>query len=82
MTAIDGTSFLRPAIAGEITPDRPWPTNATQEDLKDCFRFNSEDYDALPELAWETILSIFAQAGQTDQLLDALQGLQIDENDM
>ena len=51
------------------------PTHATKEDLKECFRFNSKDYDALPELAWETILAIFAREGKTDHLLEAMQDL-------
>ena len=75
MTAADGTTFNRPAVAGEHMEGTNWSTHATKEDLKDCFRFTSEDYDALPELAWDTILAIFAQSGQTEHLLNAMQGL-------
>lgn len=75
MTAANGSPSLRPAVAAEHFEGTNWSTYATQDDLQDCFRFSSKDYDALPELAWETILAIFAQASKTDQFLEAMQDL-------
>ena len=71
----NGSSIMRPAVAREHFEGTNWGSEATEEELKDCFKFNSQDYDALPELAWEIILAIFARAGETDHLLEAMQDL-------
>ena len=76
----NGSSLMRPAVVGEFYEGTYWGTDATAEDLKDCFKFNHADYEALPELAWETILAIYASAGETDHLVAAMQDLQEVDN--
>ena len=76
----NGSSLMRPAVVGELYEGTYWGTEATAEDLKDCFKFNHADYEALPELAWETILAIYASAGETDQLIAAMHDLQEVDN--
>ncbi len=69
-------AFFRQAIPGETTPDRPGQGNATsQEELTGCYRFNFEDYEDLPTLAWVSILTVFAKAGRAEELVESLEGL-------
>ena len=65
-------SFFRDAVAGEISADRPTAGSGTAEELYGLYRFNSEDYAALPTLEWSTILTVFTKSGKTDDLLSAL----------
>ena len=58
----------RPCTLGSVPSDSPRVGVDAPED------------DALPELAWETILAIFARAGETDHLLGAMQDLVEIEN--
>ena len=70
-----GTSFMRPAKTGELFEGANWGTQATAEDLKDCYKFTHAAYEALPTLEWTTILAIYAGAGETERLLNYMHGL-------
>ena len=69
------TSFMRPAMAGEHYEGCNWGTTATQEVLKDSYKFSNADYMSLPTLEWTTILTIYASAGETEALLELMKDL-------
>lgn len=75
MSAGGEGAFLRQAIAGEITPGRPNRGYATQDQLVGYYRFNSVDYDNLPTIAWDSVLTLFTMPGQGDVLIQGLECL-------
>ena len=70
-----GTSFMRPAKAGEWYEECNWGTRASAETLKHSYKFTNEDYMSLPTLEWTTILTIYAAAGEADSLLVLMKDL-------
>ena len=69
-------AFFHQAKLGETSPDRQYKGTATSQDqLTGCYRFNSCDYNELPEIAWLSILTLFSSQGRGAELLHSLEGL-------
>ena len=62
-------------MVGENYEGTYWGTSADAETLKDCYKFNHADYEALPTLERTFFLTIYACAGETERLLNYMQDL-------